>query len=611
MSAEHSPGTPRGSAPQRLGKYELLGHWATGGMASLHLARATGIEGFEKIVILKQVLPELASRQEVVQLFLHEARLAATLHHPNIAQVYDVGVANGRYFFAMEFVHGQDVRSILKAAVLRRRRLSLDEAISIVLGVCAGLHHAHMKVGAGGRALGIIHRDVSPSNVLVAYDGSIKLVDFGIAKAVTRNEETRTGALRGKLSYMSPEQCQALPLDRRSDIFALGILLYELSTCRKLFRGKSDFEVLKQIVDQPLPRPSNRVPGYPPELEQIVLRALARRPDDRYATAQDLQLDLEAFARDHKLAISPVTLSRLMTELFANKIDAWHDAEREGKPLAAHLAENIEPVSPAATWMEPDAADPRDNASTVAEEVPTRWEGGGTLRARRTRWPLAVLGVGLVAATAGLVFIRTARINPAPEPQYILVQGAASPVAEAGRAPAHLVPATAPSPPAPTPVTAPTATQVATVEADPPAEEPAARPTPPASPASVEQPSPVPERDRPGRHTPARGRERTRRIEGPHTAAPNATALTRAFARRQPQVAHCFNSYVNDVTGAPEVAVRFEIGADGRVRSAEVIPAEIARTPLGACLAQVAKATDFGAQPAPLSFRIPITAHTR
>ncbi|MBI5482302.1 MAG: serine/threonine protein kinase [Deltaproteobacteria bacterium] len=323
--------------PARLGKYELLRHLATGGMADIFLARVSGIEGFEKIVVVKRILAEFVGNKEFVQLFLDEARLAATLHHPNVAQVYDVGIVGGQYFFAMEFVHGEDVRAILKTLAQQKETIPLAEALSIVQGVCAGLHYAHEKVGYDGRSLGIIHRDVSPSNVLVSYDGSVKLLDFGIAKATTRTVETRYGSIRGKVSYLSPEQCRCEALDRRSDVFSAAIVLYELTTCHKLFGGASDFEIMKRIVETPAPPPSARVKGYPLDLQKIVLKGLARDRDQRYQSAQELQLALEDFAREHKLAVSPIHLARFMESTFEEKIKAWKEAQLAGKGLGEHL----------------------------------------------------------------------------------------------------------------------------------------------------------------------------------------------------------------------------------------------------------------------------------
>ena len=314
--------------PEQFGKYALLGHLATGGMAEVWLARQLGLQGFEKIVVIKRARPEL-SDAETTQFFLDEARLVATLEHPNIAQVYEIGVVNGSYFFVMEYVDGADLRRLIESSLARFQKVALGDALYIISHICTALHYAHEKRDLEGRPLHLVHRDVSPSNVLISHDGAIKVCDFGIAKASNRrSEETQSGVLNGKFSYMSPEQCSSKPIDRRSDVFSIGILLYELTTLSKLFRGGSDFAVLQNIVEAPIPPPSLRVPNYPPELEAIVLKALAKSPDDRYQTAQALQLDLEAFAREQRLQMSSIGIAKLMGSLFERRNDAWIRAQR-------------------------------------------------------------------------------------------------------------------------------------------------------------------------------------------------------------------------------------------------------------------------------------------
>ncbi|HEU4732770.1 MAG TPA: serine/threonine-protein kinase [Kofleriaceae bacterium] len=305
--------------PEQFGKYSLLGHLATGGMAEVWLARQLGLHGFEKIVVIKRARPDLGDR-DTTQRFLDEARLVATLEHPNIAQVYEIGFVNGSYFFVMEYVDGADLRRLIEAAITRRRRISLADALYIISHVCTALHYAHEKHDLDGNPLHIIHRDVSPSNVLISRDGAIKVCDFGVAKAHNRRAEiTKRGVLKGKFSYMSPEQCDSRPIDRRSDVFSIGILLYELTTLTKLFRAKSELALLQQVSEARVRRPSVRMADYPADLEAIVMTALARDPADRYPTAQALQLDLEAFAREHKLAMSSVGIASLMGELFEKR----------------------------------------------------------------------------------------------------------------------------------------------------------------------------------------------------------------------------------------------------------------------------------------------------
>jgi serine/threonine protein kinase len=318
------------SPGDKLGKYEVIRQIAVGGMAEIYLARTLGIEGFEKLVVIKRILPQYVSNASFVDMFLNEARLAATLHHPNVAQVYDIGLDNGDYFFAMEYVHGEDLDHMAVASEEQGVPISLDAALTLVAGLCAGLHYAHDKAGTDGRPLQIVHRDVSPSNVLVSYDGAVKLVDFGIARASSRPGTTQ-GGLKGKIAYMSPEQCRAKgQLDRRSDIYAVGTILYQLTTGRMPFEGETEYQVLNQIVNEDAPPPSTIVDGYPAALEQIVLRALARDPAKRFATARDLQAAVEDFAHDSRLRVSPLVLARLMGTLFPARLEEWDQAKAQG-----------------------------------------------------------------------------------------------------------------------------------------------------------------------------------------------------------------------------------------------------------------------------------------
>ena len=327
---------PRSHPAPRLGRYTLLRQLGSGGMAELFLARADGIEGFAKLVALKRILPHKASNERFVRMLLNEARLVSGLDHPNIAQVYDIGLEQGEYFFAMEYVHGQDLARVLHRAP--GHKLHLENALHIAIGLCAGLHCAHIARDNTGRPLDIVHRDVSPSNVLVSYQGAVKLVDFGVAKAATLVSETREGVIKGKYGYMSPEQCLGDPLDRRSDVFAIGILLWELTVGRRLYMFKGELASLQRIVYADAPKPSTFARNYPPQLEHIVMRALARDPKQRYQSAEQLQLDLEQFALDHRLALSAVSMAIEMKALFRDQIEAWTAAERAGQSLGEHLA---------------------------------------------------------------------------------------------------------------------------------------------------------------------------------------------------------------------------------------------------------------------------------
>jgi len=351
-----------------LGKYDILRRLATGGMAEIYLARGRGQAGFEKLVVLKRILPQVAADPVFVRMFLEEAKLAATLRHPHIADVWEVDCVDGMYFYTMEYIHGQDVRAIRAASRKRNERMPLAIAVGIVASVAEALEYAHDRTAADGSPLDLVHRDISSSNILVSYDGAVKLLDFGIAHAADRTESTRTGSIKGKVPYMSPEQCQGHRLDRRSDLFSLGTVLYELSVGRRPYRGESDFAVMEQIVrSEPAP-PSQTDPTYPPALEAIVMRMLARDLEARYQSADELIADLEQFQTSNQLWVSSKVISRYMRSLFWDNIEAWEQARRDGT-LGHHLTsthtdrrpESVTPPSafPIATTTPSPAALPR------------------------------------------------------------------------------------------------------------------------------------------------------------------------------------------------------------------------------------------------------------
>ena len=322
-----APGTaePRIAEPRIAettgSRYVDLGLIAAGGMAQVHLARREGPAGFRKRVALKRMLPQLAHDRGFERMFLNEARLAASLDHSNLARVLDFGVLGGRYFLAMEYVHGHDLRTVMhRAATVRPEGvLPLDCSIHVVRSVAAGLHYAHQRSDDQGQPLGLVHRDVSPSNVLVSAEGEVKLTDFGIAKATRKVDATATNALRGKLAYMSPEQARGEPLDRRSDIYALGIILFELTTGYRQFVGDNQYELINRVAKGAVTMPHDLVPGYPPTLEAIVARALAVHRQDRYSTALELHDALGYFATQQGLRPEGPRLGQLLESMFGQQ----------------------------------------------------------------------------------------------------------------------------------------------------------------------------------------------------------------------------------------------------------------------------------------------------
>ena len=285
---------------ERFGDYELIRLIATGGMAEIFIARhATG--GLDRVVVIKRMLPELAVRPDFVQMFLDEARLTSSLQHPHVVRVHDLGQVDGSYFIAMELVDGPHLGALFAHSLRARRPLPIELCAWIVARAADGLHYAHeVNDPATGVPLELVHRDISPQNILVSKMGEVKVTDFGVAKANTQQTKTRTGIVKGKVSYMSPEQCLGEQVDSRTDVFALGIVLYELLTRRRLFREKSDLLIMQRITAEDVAAPSTLNPNVNAELDSIVKRALMRDRSNRFATADEFAVALDGWLRDNK-----------------------------------------------------------------------------------------------------------------------------------------------------------------------------------------------------------------------------------------------------------------------------------------------------------------------
>ena len=276
-----------------LGKYKLVKLIASGGMAEVYLAKQAGAAGFEKLVCLKRILPHLARDKQFVEMFLNEARLAARLDHPNIVSIFDLGETNGNYFIAMEFIDGPNLRGVGKRAAELNELLPIPEVLKIISMAAAGLQYAHDLTDEHGQPLGLVHRDISPDNILVHRNGAAKVVDFGIAKAANSSGVTRTGTLKGKVAYMPPEQLRGSPLDRRTDVFALGVVLYEMLAGKRPWDANSEVALIGKIMTEEAPPLSELRPDAPEELLAIVDRALAKEREQRYQSCHEFQNDLE------------------------------------------------------------------------------------------------------------------------------------------------------------------------------------------------------------------------------------------------------------------------------------------------------------------------------
>jgi serine/threonine protein kinase len=326
-------------------KFVVLRPLAMGGMAEILLARVNGATP-ERLVVLKRMHRQLASDRDHIAMFMDEARLATTLRHPNVVEVYEFGEEHGQHYIVMEYLHGHDLRRVLSEMARRAVSIRLSQALAIINGVCRGLDYTHERTRADGELLGLVHRDVSPHNVHLTYYGKVKLLDFGIAKTSSQLSRTRTGILKGKVAYMSPEQAMGEALDRRSDVFCIGILLWEMTTGQWLYRRKSELETLKAVAESDAPLPSRVHPGYPRDLEQIVMKTLARKREDRWATAGELADALGEFTARHRINLVPATLGGMMQSLFSEEVAAWQDARRAGATLGEHLVQELEREDP-------------------------------------------------------------------------------------------------------------------------------------------------------------------------------------------------------------------------------------------------------------------------
>lgn len=426
----------------KFGDYFLTRRIAMGGMAELYRARKIGPAGFEKLVAVKRLLPHLAADPEFREMFLNEARLASLLTHQNIVQVYDLGRMSedealppghqGTYFIAMEYVSGRSLAEVMKRGQERNLTLPVELAARVALAAAAGLAYAHERRDEHDRPLELVHRDVSPQNILISYEGEVKLVDFGIAKALSHSATTRPGTLKGKFAYMSPEQARGDPVDRRSDLYSLGIVLWEMLTGERLYAGDTDAAILNQVLNQAINRPSGLRPEIPEDLEVICLRCLARDPDGRYADAQSLVRDLEAFLYSLKNFPSTYSLRNHLYEMFGPEIEA-EKGEMEEELAEARRAAAGHIVAggvPAAAGSGPAAGATRVLKSGAARGAGRAW-----------------LAAGIASLLAVLAVAYWLWPQPPPAPQTEPPRTAVGPAAPAPAVePAPASPVAAPSP---------------------------------------------------------------------------------------------------------------------------------------------------------------------
>ncbi|HVE81648.1 MAG TPA: serine/threonine-protein kinase [Myxococcales bacterium] len=351
---------PQASAmePVPFGKYLLLDRIAVGGMAEIFLARQA--EGPDKKLVIKRIRPHLSRQTAFVKMFLNEAKLAAQLNHPNVVQIYDLGKIGESYFIAMEHIFGRDMRRIIPKADSMGIPFPMVYALKIASCVCEGLSYAHQKHDQYGNPLHIVHRDITPENVMVSFEGAVKILDFGIAKAQNQIEQSRAGEIKGKLSYMSPEQCQGFGLDQRSDLFSLGAVLYEWVTGYQLFTGDSEVAILKSITEGKIYSPSYFKADIPDAVETILMRALEKDRDKRYQTAWDMQSDLDRFLAEYDFTPTGLHLANFLKQVFQDEL-----AEGDAK-ISLPLDPDVTPSQPRpSVAMAPRPALPDERRPTV------------------------------------------------------------------------------------------------------------------------------------------------------------------------------------------------------------------------------------------------------
>ncbi len=342
--------------PARLGPYEVRAKIGEGGMATVYLGHLKTPQG-DRVVALKVIKDEFSLNADFVNMFLDESKIVSRLNHPNVVQVYELGNEGARLFIAMELLFGQSLWHVWNACRVAGVRLRYDVAAHIGARGALGLHHAHELTRPDGGPSNLVHRDVNASNIFVTYEGEVKIIDFGLAKAIGRVSKTAAGVVKGKLAYMSPEQAVGKPLDRRSDVFALATSLWEVTTDHRLFKGTDDVDTLKRVYAAQVTDPTTLVEGYPPDLWQILRRALAKNPNDRYSTAAEFARDLDAFTGRTAPQMGPRTVAEVMQALFRG--------ERERQATWMAEASSHDKPAPAEPLISPQA--PRFGVGTLPQ----------------------------------------------------------------------------------------------------------------------------------------------------------------------------------------------------------------------------------------------------
>ena len=496
---------------RRLGRFQIIGRLATGGMAEVYLALSGELPGYRTLIVLKRILPHLAQNRQFIGMFLDEARLAALLDHPNVVRIIEVGHDGEEYYLAMELVQGKPLSAVLRKAAREKRPPSPALAAYIMAQAASGLGYAHALTDGDGRPLGVVHRDVSPQNVLLSFEGAVKLIDFGVARAFGRVAHTSPGGLKGKIEYMSPEQASAEEVDHRADVFALGIVLWEVLTGRRLYRRETELATMRAILDDPIPRPSE-VANVPPELDAVVMRALRKKREGRFSSAHEMAQALERYAFSQE-GFSPVQLATYMKSLFASEFLQWRktataaldmEVDRAERPPRNVEAPSAEPLTQGPTMaLRPGHSaagvsfTPELKSATISSQGARSSHpavhsshasaiSGIEPPSRRDRlWVYGGLGALVAITGVGAWLLARPSVQPpapVPPPARVgaVIPAAPTPAPPQPRVPSPPPPAAAATPTAPPPVAAPSSPPPAAV---PPAPAAAASAAPAPSPS--------------------------------------------------------------------------------------------------------------------------------
>ena len=414
-----------GAGRQRVDRYELVGEIASGGMATVYLARLTGVGGFQRFVAMKRLHPHLASEKEFVEMFLDEARIAARIHHPNVVPILEVGASGVGYYLVMEYIEGDTLARLLARAATRGKRLPIGIALRIALDMLSGLHAAHELRDDTGEAVQLVHRDVSPQNVLVGVDGIARITDFGVARAASRLTATRVGQLKGKIAYMAPEQAAGEEsIDRRADVFAAGIVVWEELAAKRLFKAENEAATLSRVMTEPVPPLTTIVPGLSVALSNVVLRALDRNVELRFASCAQFADALEAAATGQESIATPRELAAYVTEVLGDEVSAQREAVRawiarsEPSQVDAAKPGTVPSTSVSAAAMSLPGLDPAQAATLTQNAAP---------KGRSPAWLFLLVTLLLLLVGGGsFLFARHTNPNIGPPPAAALPAAAAA-----------------------------------------------------------------------------------------------------------------------------------------------------------------------------------------